>query len=736
MKKSRKFATLMAVVLVLVLSISTFVACSGKAKEITPDLFKNSLVNGINAMFPANGYYFGIDAAASCTVENGADSARYDVVIQGTLDTDPKTTSADNQLKIELKETKGGATKTLFGLFYKDKLDQGAAEYEANAPKLFLNINDEHKFAYNTYSIKKLVKDLDKSSETSDMVSIAGFELSADNIVTALLTFLADPDTYKQKTVKKEVFMSVELNVNKLFQNILVPLITENSEAIDGVLGAIDTNLNAALIAGLDVDIPMLLTTKYTKVKKKETPKFLGATLDIDFNKNRPIQISVLGKTIVDTNIPQSKVKVDLGKINILSGQKVDIEMPTTGYTLINPINISLDGKLKISNSKDSDVTNYNVILRVDANPIPIAYGFDGWNTKEAVFKSLGMVHFSIVSADGKKALIDLVYDPKHTGSDSVYASLGLGMANINTQFSLSSLEGLIDSISKYVSNSHDIYGNKVEKPVTPNTLTNQANGDVDNWLETLKPFVADLLTGGLEGLLETFKVTLTPEVKATLVKVNTMVQGMIDSGEVKLGTIARPTQNNLFLEVDLDKVISTVLDSEFINIPENIVKIINSVKGIISNLFGGHIINLEFESLSYGTTPHDYNATRYFDANMRSDASFIKSFEGFNNPTFANKIKDGITATEFMNTVKAGTTIPMKYIDYKNGKQMKSFKPMIVTGFDKTKTGVQSVTIGFMDPVSYEAINVIMSALGSAIPGADKIPFGLIRYTFDVNFK
>lgn len=446
--KNKKIIAVFIVAILALTMTATLVACSSKDKDIpSHELtevdavdFVDFLVDSAANSFTAeDGKYFSADSRLVYEWKNGDQIEKYYLNVAFTLDLDPSRASRDNQLMVELKKyVDGGSAKMLLGVHYIEQLE--GYDYSP----LFLTVG-EHKFQYKASSIKDVLNgggDVDLGINKPNQDTL--FE------VKEILSLILGITCRDFKINADQNRASMAFNVAGVL-DIVKSFISQGNE--DGELDDLFAQ------AGIDLTVEQLLAIEAKfdiEVNFEFDEGYLeNVTIVMNIHDDQYVHIQTVdGKDIVNIKLAKGTVSISVDSLRIF-GDKGHVYLPDDieNYKLIGLVNVDIGAKVNFYradgsvNNGANSVVPIEVWLRADINPFVLLSGITADNLSE-----LGMLH--IRAANEKGVLFEIVFDPKNTGTNSLYATFASMQTGLIKQDLTFELEATIEILQELIGNT------------------------------------------------------------------------------------------------------------------------------------------------------------------------------------------------------------------------------------------------------------------------------------------
>ncbi len=609
----------------------------------------------------------------------------YSLVGKASIDVNE---GKESDIFIELKATKNGESKVLFGFAYDvEKVENvdvpfvyisaGGSEYKKiNGFYLTQLVADVQSAIKNSQGASKTI--LDKINST--FTTVSGF-LSPDT----LFPLLSQAGIVSKTGVVSDYGKTFTINVNVapvfpllgglMKDNVLskigltVAQLDSVAKGVAGYLGFQGVETFAQLCTETGKALQFLNTQLVFRFDDKQT--FSSATINIDYNKNNDGVPSDFAKYTLSVN----KAVIKIGELDVFAGSPITDEV--RAQKSVNLLNFSVKGSA-VSYKGEEIAHRYTIEVQSDINPFEL-FSLIGNTSKEnivATLKKLGYFHLEIneVNENGDKLLNIITLHSKFDEGFAV-ANLNLNDASVfivSLPIGLGGVydfDGLVDIIGTLSAKSGE--------------ATSAAGTDIFGIVAKLVGFfhVNNIKTNGVT------------------VDIKSLVVALVEQFGIKLDST-------------LSDVLSQVLDCD--------------------------TVNIKLEMPTFGTCTQV--ETSSVESGIRTSGSFesgkdfikkIVSLDGFATEILQD---DSNMGRYVSGSLEAGKCFEMTGINLKGENAKTSGFIMATEGLDVTKAGEQEVT--FYIAIGSDIMATINTAsLVTTISVPDNIPInGVLVFKTKIN--
>lgn len=696
--KRKLFMTIIAVLIVCLTCGMLLVACNkggtgsgGDEKPPVPETRPESSVTMLNSVWNqiassinvGEGKKFVADFDIALNIDDETEANNdvvYSLIGKASVDVNA---GQESDIYIELKETKNGESRILFGFAYDVETVGDVA-----TPYIYVNVADGGYRKINGFSLTELVAAIVAAQPAEATAAGVDFGQILENLkedpttifpVLVELVGLIDSEGTISDYGKTFNF---NVNFDKLFSflgtaltdEILagIGISAEQSAAIAQQVGAILGFENVENIGGLckAVADALMFVNCELVFRFDDEQLFQSAEIKVDYNKN----VENVPENVANYTVSVNKARIDLGSLDVFAGSAITEEV--RAQEAINLLNFSLKGSA-VSYKGEEIAHRYTIEVQSDINPFELL-SLIGDTSKEnivATLKKLGYFHLEIneVNENGDKVTNIITL---HSKFDEGFAVANLNLNDAKVILSLPiGLGGVYD------------FGGLVD--------------------------VIGMLTAG--------------NAEATSAA-GTDIFGMIFQ---MLGFFHADNIATDGVTVDIKDLVVTLVESLGMTLDDTLSDVLNQVLDCDS-------INIKLETPTYGTCTTVDTAT--IESGIRTASTFktgkdfikeIVSLDGFSTEILQN---DANLARYINGTLEAGKCFEMTGINLKGENVKTSGFIMAAEGLDVTKAGEQEVT--FYIAVGTDIIATLDTAsMVADIAVPDNIPInGVLVYNTKVN--
>lgn len=613
----------------------------------------------------------------------------YSLVGKASIDVNE---GKESDIFIELKATKNGESKVLFGFAYDVEKVQ-----EADVPFIYVSAGGSEYKKINGFYLTQLVADIQNAIKNAGNGENDGKESIIDKIegiIDAVKGFM-DPELIFPTLAEMGILakngtisdygktFTVDVTVAPIF-NVLGGLMTDDilsqiglsvaqldsiAKEVAGFLGFEGIETFAQLCSKIGDALKFLNTQLVFKFD--DNGVFTSAAVNLDYNKNNDGVPSDFAKYTVSVN----KAVLNVGELDVFAGSSITDEV--RNQKSVNLLNFSVKGSA-VSYKGEEIAHRYSIEVQSDINPFELL-SLIGDTSKEnivATLEKLGYFHLEIneVNENGDK-LSNII--TLHSKFDEGFAVANLNLNDAEYILPLPIGLGGVYDFGGLV----DIIG-MLNAEKEKDEATSAAGTDIFGMLSKLIAFfhVDNIATDGVTVDIKDLVVTLVESLGMTL-------------------------------DDTLNTVLGQVLDCDSINIK-------------LETPTFGTCTTVDTASIESGIrTAKDFKTGQDF-------IKEIVSFDGLSTQIVVNDDKFAQRATN----LEAGKCFEITGINLKGENVKTSGFLMAVNGLDVTKVGEQEVT--FYVAIGSDIVATINTAsLVADISVPDNIPInGVLVYTTTVN--
>lgn len=699
--KRKLFMTIIAVLIVCLTCGMLLVACNkgdgdgGKpaVPETRPEnsvtmmtTVWNQIASSINV---GDGKKFIADFDIALNIDDETEANNdivYSLVGKASIDVNE---GKESDIFIELKATKNGESKVLFGFAYDVEKVQ-----EADVPFIYVSAGGSEYKKINGFYLTQLVADIQNAIKNAGNGENDGKESIIDKIegiIDAVKGFM-DPelifptlaemgilakngtisDYGKTFTVDAKVAPIFDLLGGLLTDDILskiglsVAQLDSIAKEVAGFLGFEGIETFAQLCSKISNALTFLNTQLVFKFD--DNGVFTSAAVNLDYNKNNDGVPSDFAKYTVSVN----KARIDLGSLDVFAGSAITEEV--RAQEAINLLNFSLKGSA-VSYKGEEIAHRYTIEVQSDINPFELL-SLIGDTSKEnivATLKKLGYFHLEIneVNENGDKVTNIITL---HSKFDEGFAVANLNLHDATYMLPLSiglggvyDFGGLVDVIGMLTAENTE--------------ATAEADIDIFGMLSKLIAFfhVDNIATEGVTVDIKDLVVTLVESLGMTLDdSLNTILGQVLDCDSINI-KLETPTFGTCTTVETSTIECGIRTDSRFKNGKTDFIKEIVSLDGWTIN-----------EVLQY-----DSNSARYYTTKGTAEAGICYEITGINLKGENVKTSGYIMAIKGLDVSKAGEQDVTFYIAIGSDiNATLSLASMIGVSFDITNIPVNGVLV------------------------------------------
>lgn len=705
--KRKLFMTIIAVLIVCLTCGMLLVACNkgdgdgGGGKPPVPETRPensvtmmttvwNQIASSINV---GDGKKFIADFDIALNIDDETEANNdivYSLVGKASIDVNE---GKESDIFIELKATKNGESKVLFGFAYDVEKVQ-----EADVPFIYVSAGGSEYKKINGFYLTQLVADIQNAIKNAGNGENDGKESIIDKIegiIDAVKGFM-DPELIFPTLAEMGILakngtisdygktFTVDVTVAPIF-NVLGGLMTDDilskiglsvaqldsiAKEVAGFLGFEGIETFAQLCSKIGDALKFLNTQLVFKFD--DNGVFTSAAVNLDYNKNNDGVLSDFAKYTVSVN----KARIDLGSLDVFAGSAITEEV--RAQESVNLLNFSVKGSAIGYDEKGEIAHRYSIEVQADINPFELL-SLIGDTSKESIvatLEKLGYFHLEIneVDENGDKLSNIITLHSKFEEGFAVanvdlndakvfFVSLPIGLGGVYD------FGGLVDIIGML----------SAEKE---GQATSAAGTDIFGIISKLIAFfhVDNIATDGVT--------------------------------------------------VDIKDLVVTLVESLGMTLDDTLSDVLNQVLGC-------ETMNIKLETPTFGTcseveTSSLENTIRK-DRGYKTGKDFIKeivSFDGFS----TNLVVNDERFTQRGYNLELKKCFEMTGINLKGENVKTSGFIMATEGLDITKVGEQEVT--FYIAIGTDIISTLSTASSVAdLSVPDNIPInGVITYTTTVN--
>ena len=425
--KRKLFMTIIAVLIVCLTCGMLLVACNkgdgdgGGGKPPVPETRPESSVTMLNTVWNqiassinvGEGKKFVADFDIALNIDDETEANNdvvYSLIGKASVDVNA---GQESDIYIELKETKNGESRILFGFAYDVETVGDVA-----TPYIYVNVADGGYRKINGFSLTELVAAIVAAQPAEATAAGVDFGQILENlkkdpttIFPVLVELVGLIDSQGTISDYGKTF-NFNVNFDKLFSflgtaltdEILagIGISAEQSAAIAQQVGAILGFENVENIGGLckAVADALMFVNCELVFRFDDEQIFQSAEIKVDYNKN----VENVPENVANYTVSVNKARIDLGSLDVFAGSAITEEV--RAQEAINLLNFSLKGSA-VSYKGEEIAHRYTIEVQSDINPFELL-GLIGDTSKEnivATLKKLGYFHLEIneVNENGDK---------------------------------------------------------------------------------------------------------------------------------------------------------------------------------------------------------------------------------------------------------------------------------------------------------------------------------------------
>lgn len=453
--RSKKWLTLLAVIMCIALLFTVLVACVDPNKDDnnnngdnnggqteTPDVstIVTQMIDKLAGSYTVDdAKYFSVDVAASAQLEERGEGAkrlwRYEVIAKANINlvnaaTDDKTSMLFEINSYVTDENNTEQKTTLFSVLYENEVDQDGTLTGSYFYLIFAGLSPIKVNAFSMYKIVQLISpdtlpniestaDIDISTIIPMVVSVLidtaeikgnDYVLTMDlikvwsGLSTLIVPFVTDPSSLVSllqldEQVVVDLFATVDGAIAEIFGGLTYKTTVEDDPDtdIDESLTPVIKNVVSLvdLINYVDQNIPNILVT--ANINFDSNDKFENANLTATYQPHNESGIY---------NEPTHEFKAEITKayVGANANVAVDSDYPLTKEQrteikeVCNILNFAIDGTIELTKKGVTDILTYSI--NADINPFVL---FDGL-TLDSI-KKLGYLNLTVNGSDGVNLL-------------------------------------------------------------------------------------------------------------------------------------------------------------------------------------------------------------------------------------------------------------------------------------------------------------------------------------------
>lgn len=417
--KRKLFMTIIAVLIVCLTCGMLLVACNkgdgdgGGGKPPVPETRPESSVTMLNTVWNqiassinvGEGKKFVADFDIALNIDDETEANNdvvYSLIGKASVDVNA---GQESDIYIELKETKNGESRILFGFAYDVETVGDVA-----TPYIYVNVADCGYRKINGFSLTELVAAIVAAQPAEATAAGVDFGQILENLkkdpttifpVLVELVGLIDSEGTISDYGKTFNF---NVNFDKLFSflgtaltdEILasIGISAEQSAAIAQQVGAILGFENVENIGGLckAVADALMFVNCELVFRFDDEQIFQSAEIKVDYNKN----VENVPENVANYTVSVNKARIDLGSLDVFAGSAITEEV--RNQKSVNLLNFSVKGSA-VGYKKDGSVNRtYDIFVQSDINPFYLLQ-LIGDTSKEnilATLKQLGYFHLEV----------------------------------------------------------------------------------------------------------------------------------------------------------------------------------------------------------------------------------------------------------------------------------------------------------------------------------------------------